>query len=106
MIEGIQKALLVGVGATVVTLDAVESGLKYLVQRGRLTAEEARQAANRVMEEGRKEASEAGTTLNTRLNRALSKAHLVTLDQYRALEERVALLEQKVFAQAAPEKID
>lgn len=102
MLEGIQKALLAGVGATVVTLDIVETGLKYLVNRGRITADEAREAARKIMEEGRKEADASGTELGTRIARALNRANLTTQDQYRALEERVRALEERVYAPETP----
>jgi polyhydroxyalkanoate synthesis regulator phasin len=103
MLEGIQKVLLAGVGATVVTLDIVETGLKYLVNRGRITADEAKEAARKIMEEGRKEAEASGTELGTRFARALNKANLVTQDQYRALEERVSALEQRVYVPQTPQ---
>jgi polyhydroxyalkanoate synthesis regulator phasin len=106
MRQGIQKALLAGVGATVVMFEAIESGLKFLVQRGKTTADEAKHTAEEIIEKGRQQAKETGSELSKRATTVLHKANVVTQDQFLTLDERVRLLEQKVFAQEAAHKTD
>ena len=102
MFESIRKAALAGVGAGVVTLDVVESALGYLVKRGKITAEEARGAAKRIVEQSRNQSQEARHEVKQRLSEALGKANLVTLDRIHVLEERLKALEEKVFSHQPP----
>ena len=102
MFESIRKAALAGIGASAVTLDVVESALEYLVRRGKITAEEARGAAKRIVEQGRHQSVEARDGVKQRLSEALAKANLVTLDRAHVLEERLKALEEKVFSHQPP----
>ena len=100
-----KKTLLAGV-RDLFRLEAIESGLKLLVQRGKSTADEAKHTAEEIIEKGRRQAKETGSELSSRATTVLHKANVVTQDQFLALDERVRLLEQKVFAQEAPHKTD
>ena len=53
MFEYIQKAAFARIGSGAVTLGVAESAVEYLVQRGKITAEEARGAAKRIVGQGR-----------------------------------------------------
>src|SRR6476646_4927306 len=98
MFESIQKVALAGIGAGAVTLDVAESALEYLVQRGKITAEEARGAAKRIVEQSRNQSAEARNEVKQKLSEAFGRTNLVTHDRVQALEERVRVLEEKVFA--------
>jgi polyhydroxyalkanoate synthesis regulator phasin len=102
MFESIQKVALAGIGAGAVTLDVVESALEYLVKRGKITAEEARGAAKRIVEQSRSQSEQARHEMNHRLSEAFGKANLVTLDRFQVLEERLKALEEKVFSPQPP----
>jgi polyhydroxyalkanoate synthesis regulator phasin len=102
MFESIQKVAHAGIGAGAVTLDVVESALGYLVKRGKITAEEARSAAKRIVEHSRSQSDEARQEMKQRLSEAFGKANLVTLDRVQILEERLKLLEEKVFGPQQP----
>ena len=102
MFESIQKAALAGIGAGAVTLDVVESALEYLVKRGKITAEEARGAAKRIVEQSRSQSEQARSEMKQRLSDAFGKANLVTLDRIQVLEERLKTLEEKVFGPQPP----
>jgi len=102
MFESIRKAALAGIGASAVTLDVVESALGYLVRRGKITAEEARGAAKRIVEESRNQSEGARHEMKQRLSEAFGKANLVTLDRVQILEERLKALEEKVFSHQLP----
>ncbi|MFW5722812.1 MAG: phasin family protein [Desulfovibrionales bacterium] len=55
MIELIRKSLLLGLGAALVTRDAVREKIQYLVEQGKLTTEEAEQLTNELVDTGEKE---------------------------------------------------
>ena len=102
MLGYIEKAALAGIGAGAVTLDIAESALEFLVQRGKITAEEARGAARRIVEQSRNHSDEARQQLKARLSEAFGKANLATQDRVQLLEERLKALEEKVFGPQAP----
>ena len=102
MFESIRKAALAGIGASVVTLDVVESALEYLVKRGKITAEEARAAAKRIVEQSRDQSEEARHEMKERLSEAFGRVNLVTLDRVQVIEERLKALEEKVFSHQLP----
>ena len=102
MFESIRKAALAGIGAGVVTLEVVESALDYLVKRGKITAEEAREAARRVVEQSRNQSEEARDQVKQRLSEVFGRATLVTIDRVAILEERLKALEDKVFSNQVP----
>jgi len=96
MIEFFRKSLYAGIGATVTTKETVEKSLQDLVSKGKLTADEARQAADKVIEEGRKEYETSRTEMNKYFTEMLNRANVVTADQLKALESRVAELEKEL----------
>jgi polyhydroxyalkanoate synthesis regulator phasin len=102
MFESILKVALAGIGAGAVTLDVAESALEYLVRRGQITAEEARGAAKRIVEQSRNQSAEARHEMKQKLSEAFGTANLVTQDRVQALEERLKALEDKVFAPQQP----
>ena len=102
MLGYIEKAALAGIGAGAVTLDVAESALEYLVQRGKITTEEARGAARRIVEQSRNQSDEAKRQLKERLSEAFGKANLATQDRVQLLEERLKVLEDKVFGPQTP----
>jgi len=102
MFESIEKVAFAGIGAGAVTLEVAESVLGYLVQRGKITAEEARGAARRIVEQSHNQSEEARHQMKGRLSEALGKANLVTQDKVQLLEERLKALEEKVFGPQSP----
>ena len=96
MIDALKKSLLVGVGATLVTAEKVESVLKDLVEKGKLNAEDAKAAAARVANESRQEYEQARSSLQEMFDQLLAKAALVRKAELEALEKRVAELENRV----------
>jgi polyhydroxyalkanoate synthesis regulator phasin len=96
----LKKGVLAGIGAAIVTKESADRALNELVEKGRLSAEEARQTADRLVEEGRKELDKTKTDINVTVEDAMKKANLVTRSDLEALKAdldalrvRVALLE-------------
>ncbi|MBN2069292.1 MAG: hypothetical protein JW739_06615 [Opitutales bacterium] len=93
MIDAIKKTLLIGLGATVTTAEKIESALDDFVKKGKLSADEAKEVARKITEDGKKEYEEAKATLTESIEELLQKYNFATQKQLKALEERVAQLE-------------
>lgn len=101
MIEAIKKTLLAGVGAAVITKDKVEVLLKDLVDKGKVTADEASDLASKIAGEGRKEFENTSKELTERVKALVEKADYARRSEVKALEERVNRLEEQLSAATA-----
>ena len=96
MIDILRKTILAGVGASVVTVERIESLLDELVERGELSATEAKSAADRLASEGKSEMKDMNKRLSALFDEMLNRAHVATRDDLEALKQRVNALEVKV----------
>jgi polyhydroxyalkanoate synthesis regulator phasin len=96
MIELVKRAMLAGVGLTVVTREKVMETLDDLVERGKLSREEAQAMTDKIVEEGREETEKAKAEASKLFNDLLHRANVVTRDQYDALAARVTALEGRL----------
>ncbi len=95
MIDTIKKTLLAGVGAAVVTKDKVESALADFVKQGKVTSAEAREMADKIAAEGKREFETLSGELNEKIRDVLAGFSRSTQDRLDALEARVKNLEHK-----------
>lgn len=101
MIDTIKKTLLAGVGAAVITKDKVEAALGEWVKQGKVSAAEARQVADKIAEQGRREFETLSHELNEKLREKFSGAERRAQERMDALEARVAALERAAAAPVA-----
>jgi polyhydroxyalkanoate synthesis regulator phasin len=94
MIDTIKKTLLAGVGAAVITKEKVESALGEFVQQGKVTSTEARQMAEKIADQGRREFEALSHELNEKLREKFSGSERRIQERIDALEARVAALER------------
>ncbi len=94
MINSIKKTLLAGVGAAVITRDKVESALGEFVQQGKVSSAEARQMAEKIADQGRREFESLSHELNEKLREKFSGGERRTQERIDALEARVTALER------------
>lgn len=94
MIDSIKKTLLAGVGAAVITKDKVEAALGEWVRQGKVSAAEAREVADKIAEQGRREFETLSHELNEKLREKFSGAERRAEARVAALEARVAALER------------
>lgn len=94
MIDSIKKTLLAGVGAAVVSKEKVEAVLGDLVRQGKVTSAEAREVAEKLVAEGRREAEMRSQELGEKLKGAFAGIDQRAQQRLDALEARVAALEQ------------
>lgn len=88
--------MLAGVGLAVVTKDKVLESLDELVDKGKLTKEEAAAMSDKIVSEGAAETEKAKVEVSKLFNEMLHRANVVTKDQYDALAERVTVLEGRL----------
>jgi polyhydroxyalkanoate synthesis regulator phasin len=93
MIDLIKKTMLAGLGATAVTKEKIEGVLHDYVEKGRLSASDAKNLADRIVADGRQEFEQAKHDLGDRLNELLKKSNFATREELTALEKRFATLE-------------
>jgi polyhydroxyalkanoate synthesis regulator phasin len=72
MIDSLKKTLLAGVGAAVVSKEKVEAVLGDLVRQGKVTSAEAKEVAEKLVSEGRREAEALSQDLGDRLKGAFA----------------------------------
>ena len=96
MIDALKRTLYAGLGATVVTTEKIESVLQDLVEKGRLSADEAKSTAERISKESKKEFEEAQSSLKDLFEEMLSKAHVASKKDVDALDARLQALEKHV----------
>jgi len=82
-----------GVGAAVITKDKVESSLQEMVEKGKMSADEAKDLSQKIIQAGEKETEQAKNEATRLFTDMLNRAQVVTIDQLEALEARVKELE-------------
>lgn len=102
MLESLKKTLFAGVGATVMSADAVKNAFADLVKKGKLSAEDAKSAFDKAAERGEEDAKTFYEKAAERGKKALENLPLASAEQLAALEKRVAALEEKLGVAAVP----
>ena len=102
MFDLIKKTFLAGVGATVVTKERVESSLKDLVERGKLSAEDANKVATQIVDDGKREFEDARGKFEGALEDWLTKANFANKRDIAALAARIAVIEAKLGIEVEP----
>jgi polyhydroxyalkanoate synthesis regulator phasin len=93
MIDLIKKTMLAGIGATVTTKETIEAALHDYVEKGKLSAADAKGLADRIVADGRQEFETAKHDLSQRFHELMKKANLVTREELSMLEKRLAEME-------------
>ena len=93
MIDIIKKGMLAGLGAGIITKEAIESSLSELVEKGKLSADEAKDTAEKIAKQSKEQFESTRNELNTFFNEMLKKANVATQAELKKLEQRVTALE-------------
>lgn len=96
MMDVIRKTLLAGVGAAVITKEKVEAALGEFVSQGKVSSKEAREMAEKIAADGRREFEAMSKELNDKLRESWAREDRQARERIEALEARVAALEQRV----------
>jgi len=98
MLDLIKKTVLAGIGATVITKEKVEVLLNEYVEKGKLSAQDAKNLSERIVADGKHEFEQVKHDLSGRFQELLEKSKLATRDELTALEKRLATLEAKLHS--------
>ena len=93
MFDSLKKTIFAGLGATVISGERLRAKLDELVEKGRISAREAQEMADKIMAEGRKEFDEGSARIGAMLDDMLRKANFARQKDLELLEERVRRLE-------------
>lgn len=96
MLDLVKKTMFAGIGVAVVTRDKVLESLDELVERGKLSKDEAVAMSDKILEEGQAETEKAKVEASKLFSEMLNRANVVTKDQYEALAARVTALEGRL----------
>ncbi|MBC2606766.1 hypothetical protein H5P27_12000 [Pelagicoccus albus] len=106
MIDAIKKVMLAGVGAAAVSAEKAEKALDDLVAKGKLSATDAKEAAKKLADDGKKELDEASKNLEERFDSVLKKLGRGQAERIEKLETQIALLEAKVLELEAKNAVE
>lgn len=98
MMDTLKNTLLAGLGAATYTKDKVEEVFKDLVEKGKVTKEEADSYLGKLTNEGKESFDKVSRDLNNMLQDMMRKGPLATASDLKALEKRVQALEIHVHA--------
>jgi polyhydroxyalkanoate synthesis regulator phasin len=95
MIDIIKKTLLAGVGAAVITKEKIEAALDEFVQQGKVSSQEARDMADKIATDGRREFETLSQQFNDVIRERFTRTDQKFQERIDALEARVAALEME-----------
>lgn len=84
-----------GLGVMVASKEQVEKVVNELVEKGEISKKESMEMMEKLIEKGDKTKKDLDETVKARVQQALRELDLVTMEDYRKLEARVAQLEKK-----------
>lgn len=98
MLDLLKRTVFAGIGAAVTTKERVETMLQELVEQGKLTRDEAERMADKIARDGKEEFERTQQEVSKNISRMFNKGEIVSMDDFRKLELRVSILEEKEAA--------
>lgn len=96
MLEEIQKNLMTGLGAVLLTKDKIEEVTRGLVHEARLSREDADRLADELYQAGRRQWSTLETSLKDAFRRTLSSVDIGSRQELEKLKAKVDTLQKRV----------
>ncbi len=101
MKDALRKLALAGIGVFSLTREKAEQIVKELVEKGQVSAEEAKGVFHDLLEKGEQERAALARAVRNEIKRCSEEIGFVTKQEYQALEERISRLEAQL-GQAGP----
>ncbi len=101
MIDTFKKVFLAGLGASVATKEKIEASLNDLVEKGRISKDEAEEAASKIVDEGKAEFESAKGDFNSFIEGMMERGNFASIKRVEALEARLAAVEAQLAEHAA-----
>lgn len=96
MLEEIQKNLITGLGAVLLTKDKIEEVTRRLVHEARLSREDADRLADELYQAGRRQWSSMETSIKDAVRRTLSSVDIGSRQELERLQAKVNNLQKRV----------
>ena len=96
MFELIKKSILAGLGAGIITKEKAEEAAQKLVEQGKLTADDAKQLADRLLESGGQQWEELQAGITDTVRKSLSSANAARDADLASLAERLENIEHRI----------
>lgn len=96
MFEELKKFVYAGIGATAITREKVQAAFDEMVEKGKISSEEANQMVEEVVEKGKKDWEDTKKDIDQNIEEFMQRANIVTRKEHNALVERVAQLEGRI----------
>ncbi len=93
MLEIVKQAMLAGVGALVITKEAVEKATQKLVEEGKISADDAQKLAEEMIKEAEKSGRKLQDKSSDLYQKVVKSMNLVTRAEHEELRARVEALE-------------
>ncbi|WP_445486903.1 phasin family protein [Niallia sp. 03133] len=91
----INQFISLGLGLAAASKEQVEKMVNDLVARGEVSKNDSKDMVNQLLEKGYQAKKEMDGVVKTKVQQALKELDVVTMEEYRELERRIAVLEQK-----------
>jgi len=95
MLDIIKKSIYLGLGATTVTKDKIETLIDELVEKGQLTKDDKPKVVQDILHKIEKEEKEIKTKIDSTVKETMNKIGIVAKSDYDILLKRVEELEKK-----------
>jgi polyhydroxyalkanoate synthesis regulator phasin len=96
MIESLKHTIYAGIGATILTAEKIEANLQELVEKGKISSGEAREAAQKISEESKKEFQDARSSMEKTFEEILGKVRVATSKDIEAINKRLDSIENSL----------
>lgn len=98
MLETLKKTIYAGIGATIISAEKLNATLNELVEKGKISSNDAKELASKIAEEGRKEFDESSQRVGKVVDEWLRKANFAREKDLADLQRRVSQLEVELAA--------
>jgi polyhydroxyalkanoate synthesis regulator phasin len=95
MLDLLQKGLLTGLGVALITREKVMEATRNLVEEGKITADEAEELANDLLDEGRRQWKEMQGKITTAVRSGFETLDIGSHKDFRELQDRFDNLEKR-----------
>lgn len=98
LLDAARKVLFAGIGAVVLTQEAIEDFVNRLIERGEIAEKDGRKLINDVMAKRKKDAEKAEDEVTKRVETVLDRMSVPSKADIDALSEKITELSKKVDA--------
>jgi polyhydroxyalkanoate synthesis regulator phasin len=96
MIPEMEKMLRIGIGAALLTKDAIEESMERMIQRSDISEAEARKLADELIKKGESQYEELEKAFRSAFRQGLESIDIARSETFQALQKRVGQLEKRM----------